>query len=556
MQPVNKNIDSWLEDIRRGIVRLPRFQRREAWSYKHVENFLDALIIRNGPIGVLLTLEVDPNRQPFFTRSLEGTENNGELCRTHLLDGQQRLTAIWKALNDLYDDRIYLVKFENRGNEYCAVSIESVTKNKQWAKSPESLFDCGYLPVNLLYPKDGLIRIEEWIRDVGKRVSMGNFRSMIIQLWHQVSSKSFPCLSLPQATSAEDAIDIFINTNTSFVKLTPYNIAVAQFEAATQESLQVLVDKIGQDVSGIVDLEGEDNLGDLVLKVACLFQGKMPTYGNYRNLDMQLLMDQHDKILSGIKWATEIVNKQKIWKERQLPTSVPLRVLPALHQFLPQHGDDRAKADRLVIQYLWRSFFTNRYDRQANSRLKKDYDALRRSLENKKYSCSAEIFSEPLPKKEDLLSEGWPRSRGIRKRAIIAICNKQGARDVASNVELNSVNNRHYHHIFPRGLFKRLNIKNCDPELALNCMLIDEPSNLDWSARWPGDYILERIENSGLSGKDAKQELRSRLESHLLPSDIIVNATEDKKKLAANIYKNFLNKRANLVVDRMKELCK
>ena len=69
MQTENKPIEYWLEDIRRGVVRLPRFQRREAWTYKHVENFLNTVILHDRPIGVLLTLEVDPDNQPFETRS-------------------------------------------------------------------------------------------------------------------------------------------------------------------------------------------------------------------------------------------------------------------------------------------------------------------------------------------------------------------------------------------------------------------------------------------------------------------------------------------------------
>ena len=98
VQTENKTIEDWLDDIKKGVVRLPRFQRKESWNYRHVENFLNTVIFHDRPIGVLLTLEVDPNNQPFKTRPLEGTDDNGEKCRIHLLDGQQRLTALWKAL--------------------------------------------------------------------------------------------------------------------------------------------------------------------------------------------------------------------------------------------------------------------------------------------------------------------------------------------------------------------------------------------------------------------------------------------------------------------------
>ena len=81
MQADNKPIKDWLEDVRRGVVRLPRFQRKESWTHKHVANFLDTVIRHNRPIGVLLVLNVNPDKEPFETRALDGTKNNGEKCR-------------------------------------------------------------------------------------------------------------------------------------------------------------------------------------------------------------------------------------------------------------------------------------------------------------------------------------------------------------------------------------------------------------------------------------------------------------------------------------------
>ena len=561
MKAENNPIEYWLEDIRRGVVQLPRFQRKETWDHNHVKNFLDTVVIYDRPIGILLTLDVDPKKQPFETRPLEGAESKNETCRIHLLDGQQRLTALWKALNDKYEDRLYFIKFGEEGEKYVCTSIEGITrKSSLWVNDPKEVIDRNYIPLSLLYPKDAVSKIELWFssikgHDTDKIVKL---RMLATNLWKRVSDKIFPSFSLPQSTTPDDAIDIFISTNTSFVKLTPYNIAVAQFEAKTQDSLQGIVDRIGNEVSGIIDLEGEDDLGDLVLKVACLFQGKMPTYSNYKKLDMVEVNDQQNKILEGIRWATNLINYQRIWKKDFLPTSVPLRVLPALYEYLPKHGDNRAKADRLIRRYIWLSFFTNRYDRQANGRLYSDYGEIKNALVNKTFECASTktVFSESLPTKDDLMSESWPKTKGIRKRAILAACNHEGGRDIASDRPISPEHNRHYHHIFPKGLFKKLNVMECDSELALNCMLIEGHSNQQWSDRWPGDYILERINESGINdGDKAKNELRQRLESHLLPPDAVLDATENNKNDLDKIYNDFIRQRADLVIGKMKQLC-
>ncbi len=570
MQADNKPIRDWLEDVRRGVVRLPRFQRKESWTHKQVGNFLDTVIRHNRPIGVLLVLNVNPDNEPFETRALEGTENNGELCRQHLLDGQQRLTALWKAMNDSYQDRAYFVPFREKDKRY-ELNGEIVgipRKSNAWINNPVEEHGKGYIPVSLLYPGDtGIKKALKWLSRVAgaKKVRKDALEALILKLREEVGSRVFPFLALPMETDPDDAIDVFINTNTSFVRLMPYDIAVAQFESDTRESLQKLVDKLAQRMPGIVDLEGEDGIGDLALKIACLELGLKPTLGNYRNLKMARLQDKWEELCRGIKWAVGVLNKEKIWFERHLPSSVPLRVLPALFSYMPNHGDDRAKADRLVHQYLWRAFVTDWYERQANDRLKKDYDALKGALENKTFKCppnGGNIFSSALPDGKELLDEGWPKGRGILKRAILAVCLREGARDVASDREISreaireseSRDARQYHHVFPEALLKK-KASECNPDLALNCMLLEAPTNNAWKDQWPGDYILERIRKSGLQGEKANEALRSRLESHLIPPDLIINAVQKSRKPLASTYEDFLQKRAEMIAEKIKQLC-
>lgn len=570
MQAENKPIRDWLEDVRRGVVRLPRFQRKESWTHKNVESFLDTVIRHNRPIGVLLVLNVNPDEQPFETRALEGTENNGEICRQHLLDGQQRLTALWKAMNDSYPDRAYFVPFREKDSSY-DLNGEIVGKSRKsnaWIGNPVEEQSRGYIPVSLLYPGDtGIKKALNWLNRVAgaKKVSKDALEALIMKLREEVGGRMFPYLALPIETDPDDAIDVFINTNTSFVRLMPYDIAVAQFEADTHESLQKLVDSLAEIIPGIVDLEGEAGIGDLALKIACLQQDFTPTFGNYRELKMARLQDQWEELYKGIKWVVEVLNKEKLWFERHLPSSVPLRVLPALFPYMPRHGDDRAKADRLVRQYLWRAFVTEWYERQANDRLKKDYDALKEALDKKTFKCSPDgenVFSSPLPDEDRLRGEGWPTGRGILKRAILAVCLREGARDVASDREISREEirkserryERQYHHVFPKALLKK-KAKKCDPDLALNCMLLEEPTNNAWKDQWPGNYILERIRKSGLEGERANEALRSRLKSHLVPPDLIIDAVEGTGISLAMTYEQFLEQRAKMIAEKIKELC-
>jgi len=64
------------------------------------------------------------DKEPFISRTLVGAPTKGERITEHLLDGQQRLTALWRGLNNNYDDRtffLFLKKDEETGMPYYAV---------------------------------------------------------------------------------------------------------------------------------------------------------------------------------------------------------------------------------------------------------------------------------------------------------------------------------------------------------------------------------------------------------------------------------------------------
>lgn len=367
-----------------------------------------------------------------------------------------------------------------------------------------------------------------------------------------------PYLTLGKGTSLDVAIEVFIAINTSFVKLSPFDIAVAMFEADAQESLKQHVDQLIGKVPQLEALEGEGKVGDLALKVSCLFQSKKPTYGNYAKLNMRQVNLDWGKLTEGLKWTVDILDELKLWDQKRLPSAVPIRVLAALHQFMPMKGDDHANAMRLIRAYLWRSFVTDWYSRQANDRLFYDYKILTQALENRDYRIPTNhvdtVFGCALPERDELLDEGWPKSRGILKKAILAISLQRGARDVASDklVSFKNIGKRQYHHVFPENLFKNLrSTLKYDENRAMNCMLIDDFTNQSWQDKWPGDYLRDRE----IVGASLKTAMTRRLESHHLPADILLSATKGSGRRLKTVYEEFLNKRAEMVLDAIKSLC-
>jgi len=123
MEARNRALPEWLNRVTSGQIRLPRFQRDEAWGHERVAKLLQT-VLRGLPAGATLVLAVG-DKEPFVSRPIVGVPNPTERATEHLLDGQQRLTALWRSFSDNYEDRTYFVKFESEGNGDSGVSVHS-----------------------------------------------------------------------------------------------------------------------------------------------------------------------------------------------------------------------------------------------------------------------------------------------------------------------------------------------------------------------------------------------------------------------------------------------
>lgn len=567
MEAQNKSIGAWISDIERGVLRLPRFQRKVVWKPDTTKRFLEA-VLNGHPLGILLVLEVDSNNQPFFTRPVSGLPEGGEGCRQHLLDGQQRLTALVKSLKDNYeDDSSYYVRFKRRDDGgYTPTGVERSKRTKPLHKDPAKEHDRGWLPMRLLEPGSaGHSRAYEWKRAVESAKGWEGDENrrldeFVAELQQLFSATPIPCLAIPQGTEQGEAIDIFQNFNTSAVRLSAFDIANALCEKQVSDSLQEYVEQVARERPLLVRLEGEKSLGDLILKLACIDQDLKPREGSYRSIRFKEFMARRDFFSKGFEWTEGFVVAEGVCDPRWLPSTVPFRVLPLLHGlFLACRQGDREKADRLVRGYLWRAYLTARYSRQANDRLHADHGALRKMLEDRSFEPDEgadTIFDEreyPLPDGDEIGEEGWPKSKGTLKRAILAVCVKRGAKGIETGESLSrdTSRQRDYHHVYPKTLLG----PDGDAMLAVNCMMLEPEANRSWNSDWPGDYLARKIDRGG-GGPEARTKLIRRLETHTLPAEHLLAAKGGGTHGSPlESYRQFRDKRIALILKGMRLLC-
>jgi uncharacterized protein with ParB-like and HNH nuclease domain len=89
MEARNRKLEDWYGKIKRSEIKLPRFQRFEAWDQRRIVSLLE-VVIHNLPMGITLVLDVG-EKEKFVSRFLETSPTTEGRVFEHLLDGQQRL---------------------------------------------------------------------------------------------------------------------------------------------------------------------------------------------------------------------------------------------------------------------------------------------------------------------------------------------------------------------------------------------------------------------------------------------------------------------------------
>lgn len=135
------------------------------------------------PAGATLVLGVG-DELPFKSRPLEGAPDRQAHATELLLDGQQRLTALWRALHDNYRHRVYFIKLPGRlegGLPEAAYDMDGTspipvvaqsrywrdgTPRPLWAHEPAATLDRGLLPIRLLQPGTaGEQELTSWLQE-------------------------------------------------------------------------------------------------------------------------------------------------------------------------------------------------------------------------------------------------------------------------------------------------------------------------------------------------------------------------------------------------------
>ncbi len=587
----HRTVDDWVKGAWTGQLAVADFQRSFVWPPKKAARYIEA-ILRGRPVGMYLILDSAPSPQ-FSPRKFSYMDTPLNKVTELVLDGQQRLSSLLHALYEHPISRFFIAVEDFSAASLSVKTVIAYGKQSASARKlrePVAAYQANVIPIDVLRrpgpDADSELRLTQWCSDVMGKVDsfetyhqMTLFQNKVIQFAEALFfQRPLYFFRLPKTTSRAEATDIFVETNTSSVKIKTFDEQVARVRGDENQDFRKMISE-ARDNSEVlrhffpIDKEKAiPMIGTWLLKLGCLHAGVPPKRNHYEHGAQHLfngdgsddgsVPKNFQKVLDDVEWVLKRVSDMGSPTRSVLPSWPPVHVLAAIRSRYQgiQDPEESDFARRLIDAYYWRSLFTNRHERQANDRLHRDFEELLEVLGGGgDIAGTMRVFSDqhhPLYSAEWLQeSAGWI-GRSRTGKALIALVLAAEPSPVdwitgeplrATHVrQLEAGNNLDRHHVFPKKVLSTAGVPQREIDNGLNGVLLDKRTNRRFWKHPPDQYIIMVTKNKRID----EAVLLERIVGHLVPHEDMVNTVQAIR----DRYRSFREKRAQLLLTRIREL--
>ena len=474
-----------LEDINVGKVQIPDFQRPWVWDDHHIRDLL-ASVTLNQPIGAVMLMETGGEGARFLPRVIEGVTLSASRTPDRLvLDGQQRLTSLYRALRshrpvDTFSAkgeeilRVYYLDVEkcldSTADRYDAilslpperrVTSDFGRKVELDLTSRELEWQTNMLPADLVFDPS---EWQKWTMGYQKFHSFAQTRMEMLaaftqSVWLPLQQYKIPVIELLKDTPKEAVCQVFEKVNTGGVSLTVFELLTATFAAddfrlrqdweTRQRRMRDAIpfSRVLHEVS-----ETEFLMAITLLASVRRYRAGGSAVGCKRRDILRLTLNDYrstaDEVEAGLVTAAKFMTLQKVFDRNSLPyptQMIPLSVTCALLGPRATDGQVRAR----LAQWYWCGVFGELYGGANETRYAQDV-----------LDVPAWIEGGPLPRTVEDASFAPVRLLSLQTRqsaaykGIICLLMQKGSGDWINGqpIELTTyfAEGVDIHHIFPR----------------------------------------------------------------------------------------------------------
>ncbi|WP_053236883.1 GmrSD restriction endonuclease domain-containing protein [Sandaracinus amylolyticus] len=363
-------IDELLTGVDAGQLALPEFQREFIWSPSNVLELLRS-IARRWPTGTFLLLEGHGGQ--FATRPIDGAPPPAKRPRILVLDGQQRITALYHALRPVAEE-VYFLDVQKLVGEEPDEAFRFTKRSSFDAQYPntKALATALILPFSVMYDDDSFY---DWLKHVAepfqsqvRRARDRDFAGLRRHVYRM------PCIYLSPGIELAALAKIFETLNRTTERLDTFDLMTAsvyseglnlrkEWSDATDE--YPLLDRFSVDPLEILKL--------IVLADGLLGDGRPGVrQSDVLRLSPKIVRARWSRCVQAYADALRIASQRF--------GAISAGLLPSRAMVLPLAtatiSDPLASDSAAIERWWWRSVFRQSYAQGANTQVVVDARAL------------------------------------------------------------------------------------------------------------------------------------------------------------------------------------
>ena len=575
-----------LQDIRKGTIQLPDFQRGWVWDDDHIRDLLVSLA-RSFPIGAVMLLETGGEVR-FQTRPIEGIDPAGleePEPESLILDGQQRLTTLTQAIgitapvdtrtakgkrirrHYYFDIRQALEAPESLDEAVVAVDEHRQLRSDFGRQVDLDLSTTELECRHLHFPCDQIMRSDDWEQALYKHAPddfplFMRFRSQVLDAFRNYA---LPVIQLGKETTKEAVCLVFEKVNTGGVQLSVFELITASYAA---DGYNLRDDWYGSTIRDVESrkerieakpvlkgTQATEFLQALSLlhshqgRTEDLAAGRPPRSINAKRaavlqLPLEAWNTWADPLETGFLTVASFLRQQGFYCRREVPYSTQLVPLAAVLTHLGERWREPRILDKLT-RWFWCGVLGELYGGAVETRMANDFEDLLRCFEDDahlpKTVRDASFQSERL---DSLRTRNSAAYKGIHILILRSDSRDWFWKSTIRDLDTDEVN-LDIHHIFPKKwcLDRKIPAERYDS--ILNKATISYKANRSIGGEAPSIYVprLQKRKEVGLDESEMNDLLESHaLSSTLLRAEAFDNFIEDRRDRLCELIANAMGK--------------
>jgi hypothetical protein len=522
-KPDSKKYADLINEIQKGIIKIPKFQRDFVWTIDKTAKLLDS-ILKGYPIGTFILWQTDERINDIKNvGNLDIPETPDGVKVQYVLDGQQRITSLFAAYLGAKIQKVGEKKITDYGNIVVNLDADIDDNSEQIITDDTSIENCISL--------SDVLNFMDRMTDIKERFSDADFKK-IHSYSRAFDTYDFSTVIL-RKEDIDSAIEVFTRINTGGQTLTLFEIMSAKtYDEQQKFDMQVKWDEFIKELKEI-KYEGVSSSVVLSLLALLLSRTKECKRKTILALEKQNIIESWDGGISALKDSVDYFRTTyRIPVSQLLPYDSLL--VPFAYFFYKNKDKPNADQRKYLEEFFWRVSLSSRYSSSTESKLAQDIKRIDLILANSRpdYSDIKVYLDSP----QALIDTSFSAGNSYCK-AVLCLLAYQEPKDfqdngkvILDNSWLKVASSKNYHHFFPKAYLKNKTALNSNSLINIT-FVSDHLNKRKIGAKAPSIYITDF--------QDENSQINKALQTNFIGLDGFGIESDD--------YETFLNARAKMI---------